>query len=79
MKTGPIPSHAGLFANDPETIAESLASRETYPQGPVSGLRLLVFYLTYAGKGLSASRRRDLEKARQLLSAQIIRESRRAA
>ena len=79
MNTGPIPAHIGLFADDPETIAESLASRDTYPQGPISGLRLLVFYLTYAGKGLSASRRRDLEKARQLLSARVIRESRQTA
>lgn len=62
---------SGLFANDPQVIAESLSSRPGSTKGPADGLRLLAFYLTHAGQRLSASRRRNLEKAKQLLSAQL--------
>jgi tRNA(adenine34) deaminase len=61
----------GLFAKDPEMIAELLSSREVSPGGPESGMRILTFYLCYASKGISASRRRSLEKAKDLLSARI--------
>ena len=61
----------GLFAKDPVTIAESLASKEISPHGPASGMRVLAFYISHAGKSLSASRRRNLEKARKLLSVRV--------
>ena len=62
---------AGLFTKDPKTIAESLASKEVSPQGPASGMRVLTFYISHAGKSLSASRRRNLEKAKKLLSVRV--------
>ncbi len=65
----------GLFALPAESIAESLASRELSPQGASSGLRLLTFYISYAAKWLSPSRRRKLEKAKKLLSDRITREA----
>ena len=71
-KIGPMP--AGLFTNDPKTIAESLASREISPEGPASGMRVLMFYISHAGRNLAASRRRNLEKARKILSALIQRQ-----
>jgi len=64
----------GLFANDPETMAESLASRETFPGGPASGMRVLTFYIAHAGKNLTASRLRNLEKAKEILAARVERE-----
>jgi hypothetical protein len=64
----------GMFTLPAETIAETLASREISPQGPSSGLRLLTFYINYAGKRLSASRRKNLEKAKKLLSNRVTRE-----
>ena len=67
---------AGLFALPAEKIAESLASQKVAPQGAASGMRLLTFYLNYAGKRLSVSRRRTLEKAKKLLSARVVRETR---
>jgi hypothetical protein len=75
---------AGLFTKDSETIAESLCSKELSPGGPASGLRLLTFYMRHAAKGLSAAQRRNLEKARKLLSDRLTqdlreRERRRAA
>jgi hypothetical protein len=34
-------------------------------------MRVLAFYISHAGKSLSASRRRNLEKARKLLSVRV--------
>ena len=70
-----VPS-ASLFALPAEKIAESLASKDVSPQGAVSGIRLLTFYINYAGRRLSTSRRRTLEKARKLLSDRVVRETR---
>ncbi len=63
----------GLFTKDAATIARTLASEEVSPTGPVSGLRMLLFFINRAGKGLSAERRAELEKAKQLLSERIHR------
>ena len=63
----------GLFAKTPNVIAESLASRETFPDGPATGMRMLTFYISYAGRHLSASRMRGLERAKKLLAARIER------
>jgi hypothetical protein len=79
-KAGRMP--CGLFASDAKTIAESLASREIFPEGPSSGMRVLMFYISHAGRNLSASRRKNLEKAKEILSARVRREleeKRRAA
>ena len=67
---------AGLFMKDPETIADSLCSKELSPEGPASGLRLLAFYISHAAKGLSASQKRNLEKARKLLSERLTKDLR---
>lgn len=66
--------NTGMFNQPAEAIAETLASREVSPQGASSGLRLLTFYMNYAGKRLSPSRRRNLEKAKKLLSDRVTRE-----
>jgi hypothetical protein len=59
---------ANLFAEPPEKIVEVLSSREAFPQGAASGMRVLSFYISRSAKGLSPSRRRNLEKAKQMLS-----------
>jgi len=61
----------GLFTKDAATIARALASRNVSPKGPGSGMRMLTYFINRGGKGLSASRRRELEKAKKLLSARI--------
>src|SRR5579863_7772439 len=61
----------GLFTKDAATIAKSLASKRVSPKGPGSGMRMLTFFINRAGRGLSASRRRELEKAKRLLSARM--------
>lgn len=69
----------GLFTKDAATIARTLASKKVSPKGPASGMRMLTFFINRAGKGLSAARRRELEKAKRLLSAHIHRSGNKAA
>ncbi len=58
----------GLFTKSAATIARTLASKKVSPKGPGSGMRMLTFYINRAGHNLSAERRAELEKAKQLLS-----------
>jgi hypothetical protein len=61
----------GLFTKDAASIARSLASKRVSPKGPGSGMRMLNFFINRGGHNLSASRRRELEKAKKLLSRRI--------
>jgi len=72
---------AGLFTKDAATIARSLASKRVSPKGPASGMRMLTYFINRAGRGLSASRREELERAKRLLSERVRRakDRRRAA
>jgi tRNA(adenine34) deaminase len=69
----------GLFTKDAATIARTLASKKVSPKGPASGMRMLTYFINRAGKGLSAARRAELEKAKRLLSERIHRTGRKAA
>ena len=57
----------GLFTKDAHTIAKALASKRVSPKGPGSGMRMLTYFINRAGKGLTAKRRSELEKAKVLL------------
>ena len=61
----------GLFTKDAATIARSLASKRVSPKGPGSGMRMLTYFINRGGKGLSARRRAELERAKALLSEHI--------
>ena len=67
----------GLFTKSAAAIARSLASKRVSPKGPGSGMRMLTYYINRAGHNLPATRRRELEKAKKLLSAQIHRRPKR--
>jgi Protein of unknown function (DUF3175) len=69
----------GLFTKSAETIAKTLAYKRVSPKGRSSGLRMLAFFINRGGRGLSASRRAELEKAKKLLSQRIAQEKKRAA
>jgi tRNA(adenine34) deaminase len=60
-----------LFTKSASVIARSLASKKVSPKGTASGMRMLTFYINRAGKNLSDSRKRELEKAKHLLSMKI--------
>ncbi len=65
---------AGLFTKSAATIARTLASPKVSPKGPGSGMRMLTFFINRAGHNLSAARRKELEKAKELLSQRIARD-----
>src|SRR6266567_145874 len=74
VKTESTHPPEGLFTKSASTISRSLASKRVSPKGPASGLRMLTYFINRAGKGLTAGRRAELEKAKTLLSNRIRRE-----
>lgn len=75
MKSEPDRMPPNLFAKPPEKIVEVLTSRDAFPRGAASGMRVLSFYMAQARKGLTSSRRRNLERAKKMLSACVERET----
>src|ERR1700719_4380362 len=61
----------GLFNKSGSEIAKNLASKNVSPKGPQSGMRMLNYYINRAGRNLSPARRRELNKAKTLLSRRI--------
>jgi tRNA(adenine34) deaminase len=66
-----------LFTKTAPVIARTLASKKVSPRGPASGMRMLTYFINRAGKGLSATRRRELERAKTLLHERIVDERRK--
>lgn len=71
VKTDSTHPRVGLFTKNAATSARSLASKKVSPKGPSSGMRMLTYFINRAGKGLSATRRKELEKAKSFLSRRI--------
>src|SRR5437868_6224776 len=59
----------GTFAKDAKSVARIMASKKVSPRGIGSGIRMIQFFINRAGKNLSPTRRRELEKAKQILQA----------
>jgi hypothetical protein len=57
----------GTFRKDAEQIARVMVSPRVSPKGIGSAIRMVQFLLNRGGKGLSAARRRELERAKRLL------------
>jgi Protein of unknown function (DUF3175) len=57
----------GIFTKDAETIARHMASKKVSPKGVGSGIRMIQYFINRAGRSLSATRRRELEKAKRIL------------
>jgi tRNA(adenine34) deaminase len=77
VKTDSTHPPQGLFKKDAATIARALASKRVSPKGPGSGMRMLTYFINRAGRGLSALRRRELERAKKLLAKRVQRASRK--
>lgn len=60
-----------LFTKSASVIVRTLASKKVSPKGPGSGMRMLTYFINRAGKGMSASRRRELERAKTLLHERV--------
>jgi Protein of unknown function (DUF3175) len=68
-----------LFTKSAPIIARTLASKKVSPKGPASGMRMLTYFLNRGGKGLSATRRRELERAKKLLHKRVIEDREKKA
>jgi tRNA(adenine34) deaminase len=71
VKTASTHAPKSLFTKDAETIARTMATRRVSPKGIGSGIRMIQFFINRSGRNLSASRRRELEKAKRLLQARL--------
>jgi hypothetical protein len=67
-----------LYTKDAETIARVMATKKVSPKGLGSAIRMVQFYINRAGKTLSATRKRELEKAKQILQEKADRKKSRA-
>ena len=63
----------GVFSKDARTIARAMASKKVSPKGIASGIRMIQFFINRAGKGLSASKKHELEKAKKILQERLQR------
>ena len=64
----------GLFTKDAQTIARIMASKKVSPKGIGSGIRMIQFFINRAGKNLPPERRRELEKAKEILQEKARRQ-----
>lgn len=60
---------AGLFTQDAETVAATMARPEVSPGGLGAAIRMVTFFINRSGRSLPASRRTELERAKRLLQA----------
>jgi Protein of unknown function (DUF3175) len=67
------PKH--LYTKDAKTIARVMATKKVSPKGLGSAIRMVQFYINRAGKNLSATRKRELEKAKTLLQEKAARKA----
>src|SRR5262245_44543967 len=55
------------FTKDAESIARTMASKKVSPNGIGSAIRMIQFFINRAGRGLPRTRRRELERAKEIL------------
>jgi Protein of unknown function (DUF3175) len=66
------------FNKDARTIARVMASKKVSPKGLGSGIRMIQYFINRAGRTLSATRRRELERAKKILQAKRATKAKRA-
>jgi hypothetical protein len=57
----------GTFTKDARTVARIMARKDVSPKGIGSGIRMIQYFINRGGKGLSASRKHELERAITIL------------
>jgi uncharacterized protein DUF3175 len=55
------------FTGSAEQIARTMARKDVSPKGLGSAIRMIQYFINRAGKGLSATRRRELARAKHIL------------
>ena len=54
-----------------------MARKDVSPKGVGSGIRMIQYFINRAGKGLSPTRRRELERAKRILQRRAAARRRR--
>ena len=60
-----------LFTKDAKTIARVMSTKKISPKGLGSGIRMIQFFINRAGKNLATDRKKELEKAKEILQAKL--------
>jgi hypothetical protein len=60
----------GTFTKSAESIAKTMAQKDVSPGGIGSAIRMVQMFINRAGRKLTASRRKELEKAKHILQHQ---------
>ena len=58
---------ARTFTGSAEQIARTMARKDVSPKGLGSSIRMIQYFINRAGRNLSATRRRELERAKRIL------------
>ena len=58
---------ARTFKGSATQIARTMARKDVSPKGLGSGIRMIQYFINRGGKGLSPTRRRELERAKRIL------------
>jgi Protein of unknown function (DUF3175) len=61
----------GTFTKPAEEVARIMASRKVSPGGLGSTIRMFQMFINRAGRNLSAERRKELEKAKNILQRKL--------
>lgn len=67
VKTASTFPPEGTFTEDARTVARIMARKDVSPKGIGSGIRMIQYFINRAGKGLSASRKKVLHRAIEIL------------
>jgi tRNA(adenine34) deaminase len=67
----------GTFTGSAAQIARTMARTDVSPKGIGSGIRMIQYFINRAGKGLSVTRRRELERAKRILQRRRTTEKKR--
>lgn len=57
----------GTFTKDAKTVAKTMASKKVSPKGIGSGIKMIQMFINRAGKSLSPTRKKELERAKRIL------------
>lgn len=57
----------GTFTKDAKSVAKTMASKKVSPKGIGSGIKMIQMFINRAGKSLSPTRKKELEKAKRIL------------
>ena len=67
VKTDSTHPPSRTFTGSAERIARTMARNDVSPKGLGSAIRMIQYFINRGGKGLSATRRRELERAKRIL------------